>query len=832
MRGAALPARAATSTRSDSLLCGLFFLLIIAGCLAPAHRVPDPAPYAATIRWTGHGIPHVTAQDWGGLGYGYGYASASDQLCLLADEFVTARGERSRYFGPDALATQNSIALGTRNLVSDAYLRLNDENPTLRTRSGDEPRPETQRLLSGFADGYNRYLATTPKDHLPSACRDAPWLKPITRDDVVRRIFRLQVFASGWQFAQAMAAAAPPGAQDVPLASDAETPIRTELPQPGPAGLGSNGYAFGRAATSDGHGMLLGNPHWVWQGPERFHQLHLTIPGKLDVMGATIVGFPLVLIGFTNEFAWTHTVSTGWRFSLYELQLVPGDPMSYVYEGAIRKITSRDVTVPVLQPDGTLGTRTVKFYFSHFGPIIERDFFSSTVDAFTDQRLDPGKTTGQPIGLAWTPTHAYTIRDANAHNGRVVEQFFRFNTAKNATEFKAALHEVLGVPWVNTIMAGRSGDAYYADVSVVPNISNLQILNCNTAIGRVLTTLARLPVLDGSKASCEWIKDPRAPQEGILPAAQMPEETRDDYVINSNDSHWLPNPKAPLDGYPQMVGDERTPRSGRTRMGYLQNDERLAGGAPCDIDPQVPCNRYTLGRLQAQLFADRALVPELVRDPLVQAVCGQPTSPGWDGKIVDLTLACQTLRTWDLRSNATSRGVPLFARFWPSTPQIWRVAFDPADAAHTPRGFDANEPRVRMALANAVTELQAASIPIDAPVADVFYATRNEERIPVHGAPHILGSPSLMQFPFVLGKGYDLGRQHGNSYIQTVTWDGTEVHAEGILALSQSTDPTSPYFADQTRLYAQKTFYRFPFTESEVRAHALQTLSISQGSAR
>ena len=38
--------------------------------------------------------------------------------------------------------------------------------------------------------------------------------------------------------------------------------------------------------------MLLGNPHFPWQGSERFYQAQLTIPGKLDVSGAQAVRGP------------------------------------------------------------------------------------------------------------------------------------------------------------------------------------------------------------------------------------------------------------------------------------------------------------------------------------------------------------------------------------------------------------------------------------------------------------------------------------------------------------------------------------------------------------
>ncbi len=37
--------------------------------------------FAATIRRTEHGIPHIEARSWAGLGYGFGYAFAQDNLC-------------------------------------------------------------------------------------------------------------------------------------------------------------------------------------------------------------------------------------------------------------------------------------------------------------------------------------------------------------------------------------------------------------------------------------------------------------------------------------------------------------------------------------------------------------------------------------------------------------------------------------------------------------------------------------------------------------------------------------------------------------------------------
>src|SRR5262249_26801741 len=93
------------------------------GGLAPGG---DPAQgggrYLAEIRRTAYGIPHILARNYGGLGYGYGYAFAQDDLCVMADRVVTLRGERSRFFGPNA-DSDDTLGPPTTNLASDVYYR-------------------------------------------------------------------------------------------------------------------------------------------------------------------------------------------------------------------------------------------------------------------------------------------------------------------------------------------------------------------------------------------------------------------------------------------------------------------------------------------------------------------------------------------------------------------------------------------------------------------------------------------------------------------------------------------------------------------------------------
>ena len=118
--------------------------------------------------------------------------------------------------------------------------------------------------------------------------------------------------------------------------------------------LGSNAVALGADATDNGRGMLLGNPHFPWVGNLRFYQFHVTVPGQIDVMGGSLSGLPLIIIGFNKDVAWSHTVDMATTSPCTSSTLDPTNPLKYVYDGQTRDMTSKTVTVQVKQADGSL----------------------------------------------------------------------------------------------------------------------------------------------------------------------------------------------------------------------------------------------------------------------------------------------------------------------------------------------------------------------------------------------------------------------------------------------------------------------------------------------
>ena len=99
-----------------------------------------------------------------------------------------------------------------------------------------------------------------------------------------------------------------------------------------------------RRVVTAGGGLLLANPHYVWRGPERFIQMHLSGPGY-DVIGAMMLGSPLVSIGANPSLGWTYTVAAGAKGLLYRLSLDPKDPTRYLVDGVSKPMQRQIVTI-------------------------------------------------------------------------------------------------------------------------------------------------------------------------------------------------------------------------------------------------------------------------------------------------------------------------------------------------------------------------------------------------------------------------------------------------------------------------------------------------------
>ncbi|QDX26717.1 penicillin acylase family protein [Sphingomonas suaedae] len=738
------------------MLAGAVGIALAVGGVAEAKR------YDATIVRTTHGIPHITAKDWRGAGYGVGYAYAQDNLCMIAEEFATVAGERSLHFGPKESATLGFQTVD--NLSSDLFFRSAIDLPALRRGVRSQGRAVLE-LTQGYVAGYNRYLRDIGTQGVPEACRGKAWVRPITADDVLRLNEKQMLLASSLNFAPAIANAAPPGTQP---------PTKTSAAMPDPAkfAIASNGWAFGGDVTANGRGMVIGNPHFPWHGPSRFWEMHITVPGKMDTAGVGIAGSPFPTLGFNRDIAWTHTVTAARHFTLYQLTLDPKDPTAYLVDGKSEKMKAQTISVPM--PDGAAPVERT-LYSTRFGPVIVI-----------------------PQAMAnWTKGMAFTLRDANSGNQRGIGTWLRIATAKTVGEVRAAVGETLGIPWVNTIVADRHGDALHADVTAVPNVSAAKAKACATPLSPVVARVATL--LDGSKSACDWDVAPGTPVPGLMPASDQATYLRRDYVANMNDSYWLSNADAPHKMLAPILGEAEKPVSLRTRSGFTETRALIAGG------------KVDHARAKDMTFANKSHAALLALKPVLALCAGK----------AEVAEACAALGKWDGRYDLDSRGAWLFDRFWMKAgrlPGIWAVPFDLEDPINTPRDLvTGGETGVKLiaALTAAADEVAKAGIALDARWGDVQYAQRGADRIPVHGGDGELGVLNVQISEPAPG---GVTPRHGSSYVQIVGFDENGPVADTILSYSQSPNPASPWYADQTRLYSEKRWVRFPFTPAQIEA--------------
>jgi len=833
---------------------------------ADAPLLPADGMLRARIRRTAGGVPHVDADDLASAGFGASLAQAEDNICLIAEAVIKARGERALFFGPG----EDDV-----NVVADfsqrAIAALDDAADAVASMS-----PQSLALLRGFVAGFNRHVADTAPAALPAACREAPWVRAIDVEDLYGHYRVLAQLASGGLFADgALLAAVPPGVSAEPgvttssaLPTDRADRIGRIDPDDAArvgrnirraaavrrnfveTGLASNVWAIGRELSETAGGALLANPHFPYSGPRRLYQFHLRVPGYIDVNGAGLIGTPIPQIAFNRDVAWSHTFSTSRRFTLYELTLADDDPLVYLKDGERRAIESRTFRVEVgggAEP--VVLEREV--YYSEYGPMIAADLLTGgALPAWSD-----GET-------------AFTYRDANASAATFLDTWIGFSRANGLGAFQRVIEDCGSSIWNNTAYTDAAGNAFYIDSSSVPNLSDGTL--AALAARRAASPLARglfdngLTLLDGSTADEDWVEGDCG---GIVPYADKPQLLRADFVQNSNASHWAANPAEPLTGFSPLYGEEMTELNPRTTLGLtmLQNPDEagFASSAPAGQD-----GLFGARELLDVIWNGRALFAERVL-PDLRARCAAlgDRDVNVDGGTRDIAAGCDVLAAWDGTYSLDSVGAPLFrvflATLFARDDVPFVVDFDPAEPAATTYAIDDAETRgssddvALQSLAAALGTLEDAGIVPNAMLGDVQTwqpsggappggeAMALADAIPWHGgaggldgafnavdivlsdvaedtrfprlAPSVL--PRSGGLSSVPGEGWAIGR--GTSWHFGLAFTPAGPEAYGLTSYSQSSDARSPHFIDQSLAYSAKEPRRLLYDEADIAASVL-----------
>jgi acyl-homoserine lactone acylase PvdQ len=150
-----------------------------------------------------------------------------------------------------------------------------------------------------------------------------------------------------------------------------------------------------------------------------------------------------------------------------------------------------------------------------------------------------------------------------------------------------------------------------------------------------------------------------------------------------------------------------------------------------------------------------------------------------------------------------------------------------SDDICTMAGLNTADHAVRTAFGDALVQMKQAHLPFNVELGKVQYVLRHGHRIPLHGGP---GDPdgdfnAIYQNVFTgRGQAPDIG----SSYIQVVTWHSAHgcPDVARMLTYSQSSNPNSKWYADQTKRYSKKKWEIERFCRAAVRKHALSTVTV------
>ena len=320
---------------------------------------------------------------------------------------------------------------------------------------------------------------------------------------------------------------------------------------------------------------------------------------------------------------------------------------------------------------------------------------------------------------------------------------------------------------------------------------------------------------------------------------------RRDYVENGNDSHWLSNPEQPLTGFARVIGDERTARSLRTRLGLTM----IAGAARGHGRPAAargsPCTtwrrwRWATASTRASCGATSSWTSATRTRPVTVSSAGP----------VDVSAACPMLARWDLATTSTrparssSAGSPrtLFsARTTTAADRdlkraVRRARTRSSPTRSTPRPGQharaASTPTTRSSAGRSPTpcnDLRSARTSRStAPCAGYQYDTRGGKRIPIHGGPGDARRLQRDQLPWEPRSGYP-DVTHGSA--SSPRWASAAarcpVRQYTFVTYSESENPSSPHNSDYTRAFSRKRWEPEPFCAGQVRREATSTERVS-----
>ncbi len=410
------------------------------------------------------GVPHLYASSERDLLMAQGFVHAQDRFWQMEFQRRVGTGRVAELMGEPALETDRFIrTVGWHRAAAEEVELLEDEE---------------KELLEAYSTGVNAYLEVhrgplglefTVLGLIGDPIEPEPWepLHSLSWAKVLawdlggsRRIELARAQIAAKLGSEAVPVLMPPYDESYPTivqqppsaaALQAVPPAAyTTISGLSPRGLGSNSWAIGGDRTATGTPLLANDPHLGIQMPSIWYEigLHCEPVGPecgLNVVGASLVGAPGVIIGHNDRIAWGFTNLGPDVVDFFIERQNPEDPNQYEYQG---RWLDMEIVREVIEVRGRDEPEVVDVRITRHGPIIN-DVVGGTEDQWVYG--------WEPLAFSWTALEP----------GSVLRSVLMLNRAQNWDEFREAM-SFWDVPGQNAVYADVDGNIGYQATGRIP----------------------------------------------------------------------------------------------------------------------------------------------------------------------------------------------------------------------------------------------------------------------------------------------------------------------------------------------------------------------------
>ena len=552
--------------------------------------------------------------------------------------------------------------------------------------------PDFKKLLEGYSAGLNAYAAKHPKEVLLKK------IFPVTPKDMVQySVLQLCVLSGADKALAAIFGGT------VPLLENYKT-------------QGSNAFAFNSNKTTDGKVYLAINAHQPLEGPVAFYEAHLSSEEGWNILGANFPGAPSILHGVNEHLGWAHTVNDPDKLDVYQLEINQDKKTQYKFDGKWETLEEKVAPLKVKIAGLKINIKK-KAYWSKYGPTIitDRGTFSIRMPAQMDIR-----------GL---------------------EQWYRFNKAKNFTEFKAAVN-MKAIPGYNIVYADKYDTIYYISNGRIP----VRDKNYNWKI-----------TLPGNTSATLWNQ--------LHPIDALPQvlQPKSGFVYNTNHSPF------------HSTEGSENPRVTDITMGYETLENNRSKRFEEMLKPLNKVNYEDFKRIKfSRQFPSNFYFPYTI-DTLFLLD---------ETKYTDIADLISNLKTWDKIGNAESVGAGTIF-------MVTHTVYDNRALYLKQKTITENQAVeiLRAAKNKMLTSFNRTNLQLG----DIQKLVRGNMVLPLPGLPDVLAPMYSIPYKDGMYKG-----NQGDAYIELVgfTKDGPII--ESLNVYGASARKNSPHYTDQMDMYVKQ----------------------------